>query len=46
MEASKKRHLGGLPPRYGFMLNPYPDQRVWRCPQGDCIKTLSEINYL
>ncbi len=30
--APKKRQLGGLPPRYGFMLNPYPDQRVWRCP--------------
>jgi hypothetical protein len=32
MEAPKKRQLGGLPPRYGFMLNPYPDQRVWQCP--------------
>jgi hypothetical protein len=32
MEASKKKQLGGLPPRYGFMLNPYPDQQVWRCP--------------
>ena len=32
MGATKKRQLGGLPPRYSFMLNPYPDQRVWRCP--------------
>jgi len=32
MNAPQNRHVGGLPPRYGFMLNPYPDQRVWRCP--------------
>lgn len=32
MEATKTKRVGGLPPRYGFMLNPYPDQRVWRCP--------------
>jgi hypothetical protein len=32
MEAPKNRHIGGLPPRYGFMLNPYPDQRVGWCP--------------
>ena len=28
----KKRHFGELPPRYQFMLNPYPDQRISRCP--------------
>jgi hypothetical protein len=28
----KKPSLGELPPRYNFMLNPYPDQRISRCP--------------
>ncbi|WP_395144451.1 hypothetical protein [Armatimonas sp.] len=28
----KKRHFGELPPRYQFVLNPYPDQRISRCP--------------
>jgi hypothetical protein len=28
----KKPHLGELPPSYRFMLNPYPDQRISRCP--------------
>jgi hypothetical protein len=32
MAKSKKSQLGGLPPRYSFMLNPYPDQRISRCP--------------
>jgi len=32
MEATKTKRLGSLPPRYGFILNPYPDQRVWHCP--------------
>lgn len=25
---TKKTHFGGLPPRYGFMLNPYPQHRI------------------
>lgn len=32
MAAKKKMQFGGLPPRYGFMLNPYPDERISRCP--------------
>ena len=28
----KTRHFGALPPRYQFMLNPYPEQRISRCP--------------
>ena len=32
MATTKKSQLGGLPPRYSFMLNPYPDQRLSRCP--------------
>jgi hypothetical protein len=32
MASTKKPQLGELPPRHGFMLNPYPDQRVSRCP--------------
>ncbi|MBI4787099.1 MAG: hypothetical protein HY782_08645 [Chloroflexi bacterium] len=32
MTKAKRERLGGLPPRYGFMLNPYPDIHVSRCP--------------
>ena len=32
MAAKKKKQFGGLPPRYSFMLNPYPDSRIPRCP--------------
>src|SRR5205823_2457385 len=35
-ESSSKKHeprLGKLPPRYGFILNPYSDVRVSRCPK-------------
>jgi hypothetical protein len=32
MAANKKTQFGALPPRYSFMLNPYPDERIWRCP--------------
>lgn len=27
-----KKHLGNLPPRYKFILNPYSDLRVSKCP--------------
>jgi hypothetical protein len=27
-----KTQFGDLPPRYSFMLNPYPDHRLSRCP--------------
>lgn len=30
--ASEKKQLGGLPPQYNFVLNPYPDMKVSRCP--------------
>ncbi|MBM3131133.1 MAG: hypothetical protein FJ009_21225 [Chloroflexi bacterium] len=30
---TKKTRLGNLPPRYGFMLNPYPDLRISSCPR-------------
>lgn len=26
------KHLGKLPPRYGFILNPHTDMRLSRCP--------------
>lgn len=29
---SAKHQFGTLPPRYSFILNPYPDQRISRCP--------------
>ncbi len=32
MARAKKLQFGQLPPRYGFMLNPYPDERLSRCP--------------
>ncbi len=32
MPKSKRSQFGELPPKYSFMLNPYPDQRVSRCP--------------
>jgi hypothetical protein len=30
-----KRRIGGLPPRYSFLLNPYVDVRLSRCPKCD-----------
>ncbi len=35
MAKVKQRQLGGLPPKYSFILNPYPDERVSRCPLCD-----------
>lgn len=32
MSKEKNLRFGDLPPRYGFMLNPYPSQRISRCP--------------
>ncbi len=32
MAMAKKFQFGGLPPSHSFMLNPYPDQSIWRCP--------------
>src|SRR5215475_9550341 len=32
MAKAKKPQFGELPPRYSFILNPYPDMRVSRCP--------------
>jgi hypothetical protein len=35
MAKIKQRQLGGLPPKYSFMVNPYPEERVSRCPLCD-----------
>ncbi len=35
MSSTKKPRFGKLPPRYGFMFNPYSDQRISRCPVCD-----------
>jgi 5-methylcytosine-specific restriction endonuclease McrA len=35
MAKVKQRHLGELPPKYSFMVNPYPEERVSRCPLCD-----------
>ena len=32
MAATKKTQFGDLKPKYSFILNPYPDQRISRCP--------------
>jgi hypothetical protein len=32
---SKSKRLGELEPRYNFFLNPYPEFRFTRCPQGE-----------
>src|SRR5262249_1597537 len=32
---SKKRTIGKLPPRYSFILNPYHDARLSKCPKCD-----------
>jgi hypothetical protein len=35
MAKVKQRQLGGLPPKYSLMVNPYPEERVSRCPLCD-----------
>lgn len=35
MTGTHKATFGVLPPLYKFMLNPYPDERLWRCPVCD-----------
>ena len=32
MSATKRSQFGGLKPKYSFIVNPYPDQRLSRCP--------------
>jgi hypothetical protein len=32
MAKTKKNRFGGLPPKYSFMINPYPEERINRCP--------------
>jgi len=32
MAKTKRRQFGGQKPKYSFILNPYPDQRISRCP--------------
>ena len=32
MSATKKSQFGRLKPKYSFILNPYPDRRISRCP--------------
>ena len=35
MTKKKRSHLGKLPPKYSFFLNPYLDARFTRCPSCD-----------
>jgi hypothetical protein len=32
MAKVKRSQFGGMPSKYGFMVNPYPEERVSRCP--------------
>ena len=32
MAQTKRIQFGNLPPAYNFVLNPYPDERLSRCP--------------
>ena len=32
MPKNQKPQFGELPPKYNFVLNPYPDERLYRCP--------------
>lgn len=32
MAKTKKTRIGELPPKYSFVLNPYPEMRLSRCP--------------
>ena len=32
MVKTRKSQFGGLKPKYSFVFNPYPDQRISRCP--------------
>ena len=35
MTKTKRKQFGQLPPQYNFILNPYPDVRLSRCPLCD-----------
>jgi hypothetical protein len=35
MTTPPKKQFGGLPPQYNFVLNPYPEVQVSRCPFCD-----------
>jgi hypothetical protein len=35
--------MGGLPPRYSFVLNPYPRERFTRCPRCEAKARLRKI---
>lgn len=39
----KRPHLGKLPPRYDFTLNPHSDYRATRCPRCDRPTTLRKF---
>jgi len=36
MIQSKKPQFGKLPPKHGFVINPYPDMRITSCPMCEC----------
>ena len=36
MLKNNKPQFGELPPKYGFVINPYPDMRITSCPMCEC----------
>jgi hypothetical protein len=40
---SRPPRMGALPPRYSFVLNPYPRERFTRCPQCDAKTRIRKI---
>ena len=41
-----KTHIGGRPPRYSFLLNPYQDVRFTRCPKCQRLTNLRKFALL
>jgi hypothetical protein len=41
--SSRRQRMGGLPPRYSFVLNPYPRERFTRCPRCEARTRLRKI---
>jgi hypothetical protein len=40
---AKKKRIGKLPPRYLFILNPYPDVRLSKCPRCEKLTYLRKF---
>jgi len=43
MSEKERRHIGKLPPRYSFALNPYRDARFSKCPRCNRIMNMRKF---